>query len=544
MPVPEPIATETKTPILRRRNIALDILFVLALLIAFAAAAAIYMKTTEKGLGLVSDSVNYLNGASSIARGEGYFRASGGGTIKPITNFPPLYSITLALPILFGVEPLRAAWYVGIVFWLLNLGLILTVASKATRNQWIGILVMVLFMVSKPFLYYQVFAMSESVFFFCTLAGIWLYLRAIEEDTALLWVLCGIACGAAFLARYVGAVSLAAVIFCLLFLKSKKVRSFRTIGLTLAGALPLMAAWLLRNRIISGNISNRSAGVHPLTINDFYHGALIWARWLFPGRYNAVEKATSWMAALAGLTLAACLLILLFAMINHFRINRPLSAASRLVVFAAAYIPAYIFVVWVTISFLDASVNIEERIIYPCLMIFLLMLIALFDMLRSRLKDRRLATAAGVILMLAFTLVSASETQRFIPRFSTDGYGWAWAGWQDSPAMNILKKLPPEKVIYSNQPEAVSLFTDKGAYALLDPIDPSSNLLRDGYWETLEIIRNEVLSGKSVLAFFNMEAWLPQGETNWISILTDGLPAIYRDTSEWVLGIEEKNDSQ
>lgn len=539
MPVPDPTIPEPKTSILQRRNIALDILFVLALLIVFAAATAIYMKTAEKGLGLVSDSVNYLNGASSIARGEGYFRASGGGTIKPITNFPPLYSIVLALPILSGVEPLRAAWDVGIVFWLLNLGLILAIALKVTRNRWIGILAMALFMVSKPFLYYQVFAMSESVFFFCTLAGIWLYLRAVEKDTALPWFLCGIACGAAFLARYVGAVSLAAVIFCLLFLKSGKVRTSRAIGLTLTGALPQMAGWLLRNRIVSGNISNRSAGIHPMTMNDFYHGALIWVRWLFPGRYNTVEQATSWMAALAGLTLAACLLILLLAMFNRFRINRPHSAASRLVVFAAAYIPVYIFLVWVTISFLDASVNIEERILYPCLMIFLLMLIALFGMLRSRLKDRALVTAAGVILMLAFTMVSASETKRFIPRFSTEGYGWAWAGWQDSPAMDILKKLPPEKVIYSNQPEAVSLFAGRGAYALLAPIDPSSDLPREGYWETLETIRNEVLSGNSVLAFFSMETWLPQGETNWISTLTDGLPAIYRDTSEWVLGIEE-----
>ena len=541
MPVPEPDISDPGTISRENHNAIIDFLFILAVQIAFAAAVTIYLITTKHGLGLVSDSVNYLNGASSIARGEGYFRASGGGTIKPITNFPPLYSIVLALPIFYGVEPLLAARGVGIAFWVLNLALILAITSKVTRNRWIGLLAMLLFMFSKPFLYYQVFAMSESVFFFCTLAVIWLYLKAIDKDSAFLWILCGIACGAAFLARYVGAVSLVALIFCLLFLKSKNVRSFHAIGLTLAGALPLMLSWLLRNRIVSGNISNRSIGIHLLTMQDFYHGALIWVRWLFPGRYNTVERATTWMAGLAGLTLVACLLILLLAIINHFRTARPLSTATRMVVYAAAYIPTYIFVVWVTISFLDASVNIEERILYPCLMIFLLMLIALFDMLRSRrLGNRLLVTATGVIVMLAFTLISASETQCFIPRFSSDGYGWAWAGWQDSPAMNILKKLPPEKVIYSNQPEAVSLFAGKGAYALLDPIDPSSDLPREGYWETLETIRSEVLAGKSVLSLFGMEAWLPEGETNWISTLTEGLPAIYRDTSEWVLGIEEK----
>ncbi len=58
---------------------------------------------------------------------------------------------------------------------------------------------------------------------------------------------------------------------------------------------------------------------------------------------------------------------------------------------------------------------------------------------------------------------------RFVPRFAEDGYGWAWSGWEDSPAMNIIRMLPAEQAIYSNQPEAVSLWAGRGSYALLGP---------------------------------------------------------------------------
>ena len=102
-------------------------------------------------------------------------------------------------------------------------------------------------------------------------------------------------------------------------------------------------------------------------------------------------------------------------------------------------------------------------------------------------------------------------------------------------ALGFIRELPEDKIIYSNQIEAVSLWTGRGAYALLDPVDPSSNQVREGYQDTMNEIRRQVNDGEAVLVFFGITSWVADGD-NWITELCEGLPFIYRDTSEWVVG--------
>ena len=82
-------------------------------------------------------------------------------------------------------------------------------------------------------------------------------------------------------------------------------------------------------------------------------------------------------------------------------------------------------------------------------------------------------------------------------------------------------------------------WTGRGSYALLDPIDPSSDAERPGYAETQTEIRRQVLSGEAILVFFQVGDWLdPAGGGNWVTRLTEGLPVIYQDESEWVIGTQ------
>ena len=104
--------------------------------------------------------------------------------------------------------------------------------------------------------------------------------------------------------------------------------------------------------------------------------------------------------------------------------------------------------------------------------------------------------------------------------------------------MQIIRELPEEKTVYTNQIEAVSLWAGRGAYALLDPVDPSSDQLREGYEESSNEIRRQVLDGEAVLVFFGIQDWLGNDGNNWVTQLCDGLPFIYQDTSEWVLGLQ------
>ena len=54
------------------------IIFAVLFVLLLAASVYIFIQCTPYGVGLVSDSVNYINGAQSIANGKGYYRASGG----------------------------------------------------------------------------------------------------------------------------------------------------------------------------------------------------------------------------------------------------------------------------------------------------------------------------------------------------------------------------------------------------------------------------------------------------------------------------------
>ncbi len=344
-------------------NLRIFTIFMIMLLIA---GGLLFIRTTPHGVGMVSDSVNYINGARSLAAGNGYYRASGADTLKPITNFPPLYSMLLSLPILFGADAIQSAWVFSLLFYLLNLLLIALLVRKATDNHWLGLGAAALFLASKPFLYFQVFAMTEPLFFFYA-QRVSAVLLAAENDLLLIWLLCGISCGAAFLTRYIGAASLAAICAAILFYPPANIRRFRAFFGTLAGALPLMFAWLIRNQLVTGNISNRSSGFHPLGIADFKTGVMILLRWIYPERYQRVENPVLWMQAFVLGLGAIGLLFAIVAWLRNLKSAKETSLPVVLLWSFVIYIFAYLAIVYVTISFLDASVNIEERIAYlPC----------------------------------------------------------------------------------------------------------------------------------------------------------------------------------
>ena len=510
-------------------NIIFGILF--ALLIAFSIYLFIFC--TPDGLGLVSDSVNYINGGRSIAAGNGYYRQSGGGELKPITNFPPLYSICLAVPFLFNMDWQLAVWWVGLVFFTLNTVLIVRLVWLASGSRWAGLLGGAMMLAMRPYLYYQFYAMSEPVYYCCTFLAFICMLRGYKKGSFLWWLGCGLACSGAFLARYIGIVSLCAIFgMVIVFCKGKRGKS---LGGLFLGALPLIGAWLIRNALITGNASNRQVLAHWVTMDDLRHGVIILWRWLFPARYGGMEVPVAWMMwATAGFLLLA----VLFCVVVMILVSRKVAKLSPALVSIwtwLLFIVGYNLFVVLTISLFDASVNIEERILFPAFMIFFLIPPVIFGWLLSR-KDY-LAMLLPLFAVLFFMVMFAFDTKPHLYEMAEHGFGWGWKGWDTSPAMNIIRKLPEEKILYSNQIEAVSLWTGRGAYALLDPVDPSSDQVREGYQDTLNEIRRQVNDGEAVLVFFGITSWVADGD-NWITELCEGLPFIYRDTSEWVLGYE------
>ncbi len=506
-----------------------NIVYILLLLCLMCAAIFIYNKGTEEGIGLVSDSVNYINGARSITQGKGYFRESGGGTLKPITNFPPLYSMILAIPMKLGMEGIPAAKLISLIFFVLNVIAVTELIRIGSGCPWTALLGGGCFLALSPFLSFQFYAMSEPVYFFCTLLAFILFLRGTKEERFTDWLGCGLACGCAFLARYIGAVSLCAIFGAVIVFVKKKGKA---LGGLFGGALPLFASWLIRNQIVSGNASNRQVLSHWVTADDLKHGVMIFWRWLWPERYGNLEIPLSWMNISTAVFLALSLLFVLAMMTAALR-GRKFSPSAQILWTYLLFIPGYLAFVVLTISLFDASVNIEERILFPAFMVGLL---ALFTLTGTCIRgSSKILGGALLAFCLALGIGFGQDTSKHFSRLSESGFGWGWEGWNESPAIQIMRELPESLAIYCNQPEAVSLWAGRGAFALLDPIDPSSEQRREGYDETLAEIRRQVFDGESAVVFFGADSWA-DGD-NWVTELCEGLPEIYRDTSEWVFGI-------
>ena len=506
---------------MRKNDRAGDIIFAILFILLIAASCYIFIQCTPGGVGLVSDSVNYINGARSIAAGSGYYRQSGGGTLKAITNFPPLYSIVLSLPLKLGMDWLKAAWWVSLVFFVLNSALIVRIVWLAGGSRWAGLAAAAMFLCMQPYLYYQFYAMSEPVYYFCTFLAFIFMLKGFRSSRFDRWLCCGLACGGAFLARYIGIVSLCAIFGAvLIFLRSKR--------------LPLIGAWLIRNALATGNASNRQILSHWVTLDDLYHGIVIFWRWIWPERYGRIETPAPWMVWGTAAFLFGSVLFCIVLMVMNSRRSDPFPAPVVSIwtwlLFNAGYLPFVIL----TISLFDASVNIEERILFPAFMVIWLILPTLFGWLLSRRDYLPAILPLGILIF--FSVIFAQDTLKRIPEMAERGYGWGWEGWQNSPAMRFIRELPEEKIVYTNQIEAVSLWAGRGAYALLDPVDPSSEQVREGYRDTFNEIRRQVRDGEAVMVFFGIRDWLGDEGDNWVTEICADLPFLYRDDSEWIVG--------
>ena len=85
------------------------IVWLVSIFILSLAGMVVIKETTRFGAGLRPDSYSYISAADNIVDGRGYARPSEPEDLTPITNFPPLYSYSIALIHFFGMEAYSSA---------------------------------------------------------------------------------------------------------------------------------------------------------------------------------------------------------------------------------------------------------------------------------------------------------------------------------------------------------------------------------------------------------------------------------------------------
>ncbi len=501
---------------------------ILGLLAALGTFLTLY--ATPQGLGLSDDSIAYIAGARSILSGQGYreaWLASNG----PVTHFPPGFSSLLALIGVSGLDPLRGARLLNAFLFGVNTFLMGLIGWRMTRSQVAGILLAALFLVNASLFRTHAVAMSEPLYIFFSLAAFLTFNsgmreRLVDTNSKLLdpriWLIAtGVLTAFAYLTRYAGLALFATFVVALVLLQDTWRKRLTSAGIFIAGFLPFVLAWSIRNKIVADNATNRTLVYHPLTAENLGTGIYNLTEFLIPveaWRRGIPKDPNGLLIFLSLITLALLVWVTYKGLKKSFQ---PASERPEVLSFTnALYIFGYLASIVSSMMLFDASTKFKLRILSPIYVSLLILLVLLGYWVWSRRgMFWRVVVVFAALFVFALSIYDISSV---ITKLHKGGQGYASFQWYDSEAMDFLSQLPEGIRIYTNQPGPVYLYTNRPSYVLPDLIDPVTGLPREGYDSGVNALQQDVLAGNAVLALFKFGAEAEDVQSVYIQ-LSDGL---------------------
>ncbi len=496
--------------------------FVFFLLLGLLAALGTFLilYATPEGLGLSDDSIAYIAGARSMLSGQGYreaWLASNG----PVTHFPPGFSSLLALIGLSGLDPVRGARFANALSFGVNGFLLGLIGWRMTKSRLAGLLLAMLFVANASLLRVHAVAMSEPLYIFLSLLA-FLTFHQYYQNLGNRWLfLTGVFAGMAYLTRYAGLALLATFVVALILVHESWHQPFKLIGAFLFGALPFLAGWSIRNKLVADNATNRTLVYHPLTAENIQTGLRNISEFVVPveaWRRAIVQIPNLIVGVIAFIGFVILVWLLARGLKSFFK---PESDWPEMLSFTnGLYVFGYLASILSSMMLFDASTKFKLRILSPVYVSLLILLVYFV----SWLWQKRWFLWRGLALILALFVLalSANETFAVVNQLQKGGQGYASFQWYDSEAMAFLRQLPKDTRIYTNQPGPVYLYTGRPNYVLPDLVDPVTDLPRGNYEEGVAALRQDVLSGKAVLALFKFDSEAEDVQTIYLQ-LADGL---------------------
>ncbi len=512
--------------------------YIVFLLLILAAGVWALIYATPYGPGLINDSVVYIGGAENILAGNGYSRTSGGGEIKPLTVNVPLYSYTLAAVAKTGPDLINAGWLISLACLVLNGLLSALLAIRLTGSEVWSLISALLVISSDSILRAHSFALSEPLFIKLMLVSLLILSHAVEKKSWYLPAAAGLAVSLAYMTRYIGLSLLATgVVAFFLFSPDWKERIRKIAwfsGFGLLGGI----AWFARNLMVSGTAANRSLLFHPLTLDKLQEGTQTLLTFLFLDRLDVYAFLPAFWNGFA-ITLIIGLIALVYYFWRNIRKspNRADNQKTQTSLIIALQSVFYLVVLLLSLTFLDASTALENRILVPAFVGLILVFVFLLSTLWTGRQP--LASWAAAIILLIAVLSSLYDGRRTVIDLHTDGQGYASAYYRNSQTIDALKRMPPS-IIWTNRVPAVNLLADRPAYALLAPIDPLTRQKRPNYDSSLQGIRTSVLEGNAILVVFEAGQVLDDPvEGLWLKDLTMNIPAVFESEDGMIFAVKE-----
>jgi hypothetical protein len=166
------------------------------------------------------------------------------------------------------------------------------------------------------------------------------------------------------------------------------------------------------------------------------------------------------------------------------------------------FLAVYMFSLAFSITFVDASTPLDNRILSPAYTILLILFVLLFWSNINRRKN-------NVILLPLFLLIgvfawnSWSGSSEVLELLREDGIGFTRRTWRESETISWVSSLPGDALIYTNERFAVSYITGRPAFSIPEKINPVTADVRPEFGQALATMHERLETPNAYLLLFH-----------------------------------------
>ena len=496
------------------------LLLAVALCMVAAAGALLFLwGTAPHGIGIRSDSVEYLWSARNLAQGIGLGTLDAFGRLLPLNHFPPLYPLLLAAFEAAGINGMDGARWLGALLTLVLILLAGAILSGLTnRSFWFTVIGLLVLFFMRSFWETCLYAMTESLYLVCSLAGFLClddYVRGHHKGPLLA---ASVLLGLSFSARYIGISSVAAGIAFILLQKRLTIKQRLLDSSVMAGIgiLPMLA-WIGRNLALTGTATSRSLELVPISSQEWK---------------SAFEALTTWIEPIrAGFkpNLANLLVFLIALAASFFLFGRrktgPEQPSTGLAPLLALYAASYSFLTIAARLWADPAIPLhEDRILYPFLSSLFLLAVYGLCRLENRIgqSSRPLAALlAGICVTVAWGYVRSNSSAtapyiRPILHSRVDGLGLQFRTSLAADFVAAVAQLPQDEIFFTDNTHRFYFYTGR-----------SSSYIGELTQSDMQLLQEQLPRSGFALVFFELS---PDRQQMLLQQLPQ-LTLIYNDSS-------------